>query len=168
MTVRTAICRPAAPFVLLLALLVHTAFGLVLACHDTTHDMTHERPLATVAAVTEAPEHGTAECPGCVPGATPDAEGPTRGPAAGELPNPQAETDPCTPDRPCHGPAGSHAAENSAARGFDNPRDPGPALVPACVEPNRAERPVQPAPVPNPMPPAAVLAPVAVLCVDRN
>lgn len=162
MIVRTAMRRPATPFVvLLLAVLVHTAFGPILACHD----MTQER---TVASVTVSSDQETAECPGCGPDESPDAESPTRSLAAEDLPISPAEPDPCTPDRPCHGPSGSHAAEDAALRGLDNPRDPGPALVPACLGPDRAERPVLPAPASNPVPLAAVRAPVAVLCVDRN
>ena len=164
MIVRTAMRRPATPFVvLLLAVLVHTAFGPLLACDD----MTQEQAVATVASVTVPPDHETAECPGCGPDEAPDAESPTRSPEAGDLISPN-ETDPCTQDRPCHGPSGSHAAEDAALRGLDNPRDPGPALVPACLGPDRAERPVLPTPVSNPVPPAAVRTPVAVLCVDRN
>ena len=161
MIVRTAMRRPATPFVvLLLAVLVHTAFGPILACHD----MTQER---TVASVTVSSDQETAECPGCGPDESPDAESPTRGPAAEDLISPHG-TDPCTPDRPCYGPSGSHAAEDAALRGLDNPRDLGPALVPACLGPDRAERPVLPARSSSPVLLAAVRAPVAVLCVDRN
>ena len=164
MSVRTAIRGPATPFVvLLLAVLVHTAFGPLLACHD----MPQERSVAMVASVTVAPDQEPAECPGCGPDESPDAESLTRSLAAEDLLSPN-EADPCTPDRPCHGPSGSHAAEEAALRGLDNPRDPGPALVPACLGPARAELPVVSAPTSSPVPPAAVRAPVAVLCVDRN
>ena len=164
MTVRSAKHRPAAPFVLLLlAVLVYTAFGPVLACQD----MTQERPVAAAAAGTVAPEHETARCPGCLPDESPDAESPTRGSAA-ELPISPAEPGPCTPERPCHGPSGSHAAGDPALRGLDNPRALVPAVVSACLGPAPVERPVLPASTSGPVPPAAVLAPVAVLCVDRN
>lgn len=164
MIVRTARRRPATPFVvLLLAVLVHTACGPLLACHDTPQN----RWMATVATVTVSPDHRTAECPGCALDEAPHAESPTRSPAAEDL-LPPDEGDSCTPDRPCHGPSGSHAAEDVALRGLDSPRDPAPAHVPACLRPDRAERPALPAPKSSPVPPAAVLAPVAVLCVDRN
>lgn len=165
MTVRSAKRRPAAPFVLLLiAVLVYIAFGPVLACQD----MTQERPVAAVVAVTVAPEHQTAGCPGCLPDESPDAESPTRGSAAEGLPISPAEPHPCTPERPCHGPSESHAAGDPALRGLDNPRALVPAVVSACLGSAPVERSVRPASTSGPVPPAAVLAPVAVLCVDRN
>ena len=163
MIVRTAMRRPATPFVvLLLAVLVHTAFAPLLACHD----MTQEQAVATVASVTVSSDHETAGCPGCGPDGSPGAASPSSSAAEDLLP--PDDTDPCTPDRPCHGTSGSHAAEDAALRGLDNPRDPDPALVPACLGPDRAARHVVPAPTSSPVPPAAVRAPVAVLCVDRN
>lgn len=164
MTVRTAVHRPAAPFVvLLLAVLVHTAFGPLLACHATLL----EQPVATVATVTASPESEPAACPGCVPDASPDTESSIRTTAAEDRPLSPVETDPCTPDRPCHSPNASDAADDPVLRGLDNPRDPGPALA-ARLGPDPVERPAVPTSTSSPMPPAAVLAPVAVLCVDRN
>ena len=162
---RTAMHRPAAPFVLLLiAVFVHTAFGPVLACHT----ITPEQPVASVAAVTALVQE-TGGCPGCLPDAPLDAEGNASVPANGDPSGSPAVTGLCTPDRPCHhAPAGRDTAVDPAVRGVDAPRDSGPALLSTCFRPDQVEQPVLPAPASNPVPPAAVLAPVAVLCVDRN
>lgn len=141
--------RPGLPMIVfVLALLTHGAFGPILACRiDTT-----ERP--PVATVQPAAPSVVDVAVSVVPVASPDLG---------------SGADPCTPDRPCqHGPAEGHDADDSAVRAQDTPRAADAVTLPSLPAPQQPE-PALPRPSPAaPVPLAAVLAPVAVLCVDRN
>lgn len=74
--------------------------------------------------------------------------------------------DPCTSDAPCqHGTTLDHGDE-TAARSHDASRPIAPAIVSSALTPS-APQPLSMA-VACAVPPVAALAPVAVLCVDRN
>lgn len=143
---RARLLRPGLPPVtLLLALLLSAALGSILDCHAGT-DGHRVHP----AAVAEPAGAAAAE------------------PAAALLSAvPPARWDPCTSDHPCqHGPADG-GVNAPVVRGPDLPRTSEPAASSPCPWPPRAE-PQAGAVVLDGGPAAAALAPLAVLCVDRN
>lgn len=146
MTVRVPVFRPGTPLiVLLLAVLLHTALGPILGCHA-------DPPRTAVVPVAAASSSAPAECVGC----SPDQQY-------------SVVLDACTADRPCQdGTAGRHDPLDTVARWTSAPSDDGPAVSAMCDAPPPPQPRValDPAAVPEPL--AAVLAPVAVLCVDRN
>ena len=146
---RVSRLSPGFPLVaLLLAVLVHTALGPILACHADVPG----RSVALAAVVEPAP------CPGCVP--KPLADGERAGSTT--FPTSPIGWNPCSSDRPCqHGPSGGGPRAMALPDGL---RDPGPAAPALRLSPDPQQRQTAPGADPVPARPASV----AVLCVDRS
>lgn len=146
---------------LLLVVLTHAVLGPMLICYD-------EPLMRTVvpAAVAVSSEPAPVDCPECVrdsPSQLRVAATPTSWPVAADA------ADPCTSDHPCqHAPVTRHSTRDGASRALASPRVDAPEPITVCPPLDRdapsAARVSPTGPVPLP----AALAPVAVLCVDRN
>ena len=153
---RVLLLRRGLPLVaLLLAVLVHTAPGAILACPAGVP----ERAVA-LAAVVE-PVSGHDICPGRVPEPFADS-----GRAqSSESPTLPIGSDPCSSDRPCqHAPSGDDGPGDTALPRRDEPRDLSPVALALRLSPDLLQR--QATYGAGPL--SVRHAPVAVLCVDRS
>ena len=145
--------RPVLPLVTLaLALFVFSALGSLVTCHDAGAD--------AVDRVAVSETLPAASCPGCLPATSSD-------PTSAET-DVQSAADACTSDRPCHGPASANAKSDTTMRASSPGETAALAALPVCTVPHRVDPPSVAVSVTGPVPPAAVRAPVPVLCVDRN